>query len=134
MSRQGLLDRARRAKEADMSGRCTVTRFTPAQLNPTTLKLIDTNPNDDLQYDGPFRIKSPSSAVLAVDANGQLLTTQQLLLCLPLQRAAGIRVDDQVRIVDGGLNPTLAGRTFRIAGTYAESYASEARLPIVSLS
>jgi hypothetical protein len=134
MSRETILAAARRAAEASMSGQCRITRFTPMTLDTATLDLLDNDPSDDLIYEGAFRMKSPSSAVLALNTEGQLLTAQQLLLCIPIVAGAAVQVDDRVDIVDGGLEPGLTGRGYRIAGQYAQTWATEARLPVEGLS
>lgn len=130
MSQETILAAARRASESTMSGTCKITRFTPMTVDTATLKLIDPNPDDDLIYEGPFRMKSPSSAVLALNTEGQLLAAQQLVLCLPIVESAGVQVDDRVEILDGGLEPGLTDRVYRIAGLFAQSWATENRLPV----
>lgn len=134
MSQQTQLEAARRRKESTMSGRCTITRFTPATLDTATLNLVDDDPDDDLIYDGAFRIKSPSSAVLALNTEGQLLSAQQLVLCLPVAAGAAVQVNDRVQIEDGGLEPGLNGRLYRVAGSFSQTWATEARLPVEGLS
>lgn len=134
MSRETILAAARRASESTMSGSCRLIRLTLATLDTVTLTLHDNDPSDDVVYEGPFRMKSPSSAVLALNTEGQLLAAQQLVLCLPVESGALAQIDDEVRIDDGGLEPGLAGRRFRIAGIFAQSWATESRLPVESLA
>lgn len=134
MSAQTILDTARRRKEAQMSGQIRITRFTPATLDTASLDLIDDDPDDDVVYDGPFRIKSPSSAVLALNTEGQLLSAQQMVLCLPVAAGAAVQVNDRCDVVDGGLEPGLNGRIYRVAGSFSQTWATEARLPVEGLS
>lgn len=112
-----------------MQSRCRITRIEPVSLDTATLNLTDTNPDDDLVYDGPCRVSSTSSAVLTTDAEGQLLTEQQLILSLPIA-VAGVHVRDEVEIVDGGPDPGLTGATFRVLGIPAVTLATARRFPV----
>jgi hypothetical protein len=134
MSQQTILAAARRAAESTMSGTCRIIRLTLAEFDAASLDLLDTDPSDDLIYEGPFRMKSPSSAVLALNTEGQLLSAQQMVLCLPMPTAGTVRVDDHVAVIDGGFEPGLTGRTYRVAGLFAQSWATENRLPVEGLS
>jgi hypothetical protein len=134
MSRETILASARRASESTMSGECTITRSTPDSFDDVSLQMLDTDPSDDVIYEeGPFRMKSPSSAVVALNTEGELLSAQQMVLCLPIV-SGPFRRDDLVTIIDGGLEPGLTGRTFRVAGLFAQSWATEQRLPVEGLS
>lgn len=130
MSRETILAAARRAAESTMSGSCRLTRLTYDDVDTATLNLVDSDPSDNAIYQGHFRMKSPSSAVLALNTEGQLLTAQQMVLCLPIAAGALAKVDDIVDIDDGGLEPGLTGRRLRVAGLFSQSWATESRLPV----
>jgi hypothetical protein len=134
MSRETVLAAARRAAESTMSGSCKVIRLTYDRVDTETLNLVDSKPDDNGIYEGPFRMNSPSSAVLALNTEGQLLTAQQMVLCLPVVAGGLARVNDVVEIVDGGLEPGLTGRRYRVAGLFAQSWATESRLPVEGIA
>jgi hypothetical protein len=133
MSPDVYLRRARRTAEARMLSRCKITRIKPESLDTATLDLTDSNPDDDLVYEGPCRVSSNSSALLTADAEGQLLTAQQLVLAIPIDAEVvegGVRVRDEVEITDGGPDAALTGLKLRILGLPAATFASARRFPV----
>lgn len=130
MSAGTIIVAGRRAAEALMASTCRITRFTPVTLDTVTLRFDDPDPSDDLIYTGPCRLKADSSRVFTQDAEGQLLTEEQLTLYLPLDGTETVQTDDRVTITDGGPDPALTGRVFRIRGIVSQTYATARRLPI----
>lgn len=121
---------ARARAEARMRSRCRVVRRLLVSLDTATLDLTDTDPSDDVVVESACRVRSTSSAVFAQDAEGMALAAQDLVVSLPLAAAGGVRVRDEIHILDGGPNPLLTGRVFRVTGLPADTDATAARFPV----
>jgi hypothetical protein len=85
-----------------MTATCVITRKHLVSLNTATLTLSDTDPSDDVVYQGPCRIRSLVARVQTRDFEGQLLGGQQLILFLPVGTSGGVTTGDEVEIIDGG--------------------------------
>jgi hypothetical protein len=129
VSVESTLAAGRRAAEQLMTSRCRIIRLHEVALDTASLTLTDLDPSDDGVYEGPCRVKTTSLAVTTADAEGQLVAVQSSTLSLPVS-VGGVRVGDRVEIVDGGPDPDLTGRRFRIAGLHAQTQATAHRYPI----
>lgn len=127
--------RLRAIEEASMTALCRIEQKDPVTLDTGTLTMRDTNPDDDLVYAGPCKVRSNSSAVTPNDAGGQLLTEQQLVLAIPAGAvlARPVRVRALVTIT-AAEPPELVGRTFRIVGIPATTGATARRFPVEQTS
>lgn len=134
MTGDGYLAGMRARAETRMRASCRVIRKQLVTLDTGTLNLTDDDPSDDVVLQSACRIKSASAAVFTRDAEGQLLAVQDVVLCLPVASSGAVRVRDEVEIVDGGPDPNLTGRIFRVTGLPAQTEAAEARFPVEQTS
>jgi hypothetical protein len=123
----------RLAAERLMTSTCVINRVTEGEWSDAVLDYADIT---TAVYAGPCRLKFTPHRVITQDAQGQILTEQQLLLYLPIDGSPSgdVRADDRVTVTDGGPDPTLTGRTFRVTGLFAQTYATARRLPVESLT
>lgn len=131
MSVESTLASGRRAAERLMQSVCEITRLQEVTLDTASLTLSDTDPSDDLIYQGPCRIRDMSSRVQVRDREGQTIAAQQSVLWLPIT-AGEVLTGDRVEILDGGPNPRLTGNRYRIEGLSAETHATSNRYLIES--
>lgn len=134
MTAATVLAAGRRSAEALMTATCTITRTTLTSLDDDTLQLSDINPDDDLIYDGPCRVRSGLARVQSGDFEGQMLAEQQLMLHLPVLTSGQVRVGDVAMITDGGDDPTAVGLKLRIEGLAEQTQATARRLPVTLIS
>lgn len=134
MSLQSTLAAGRRSAEALMTATCTITRLKQISLDTSTLILSDTDPSDDVIYQGPCRVRSLVSRVQTRDFEGQLLGGQQLILFLPVLTSGDVTTGDEALITDGGEDPSLAGLRARIQGRAVQTQATAHRFPIEVLT
>jgi Family of unknown function (DUF6093) len=133
----GSLAAARARAERRMQARAKVWRKAKLSLDTASLDLVGGDQTDgDREKDPvpgleslPVRVKSSSAAVFNRDAEGLLLAVQDVVLCFPAL-TIGLRVRDEVEILDGGPDPGLTGRRFVVTGIPAQSEAVEARFPV----
>lgn len=135
MTADTVIAAGRRAAEALMVAACSIVRDGETTLDPVTLEYVDADGIPDPPiYVGRCRLKFGMSRVSKRDTEGQVLAAQQLLLYLPVDGSGDVRVDDQVVITDGGPDPSMTGRSFRVTGLFSQTYATSRRMPIESLS
>lgn len=120
----------RRAAERIMLSACRVTRLFEVTLDTSSLNLSDDDPSNDLVYEGPCRLREVSPRILNRYAEGQVLADQQLVLSLPVGTSGDVRTGDLVTITDGGPDPSLTGRQYRIGGLHSQTEATAHRYPV----
>lgn len=123
-----------------MTSTCRITRLKLVSLDTQTLILTDTDPSDDLIYEGPCRIRSLVARVQTRDFEGQLLGGQQLILYLPVLTSGDVTTGDLVEITGGGDDPTLTWQDpahpaqIRVQGRALQTQATAHRFPLEVLS
>lgn len=133
MSLAGTLAAGRRSAERLMTSTCRITRLREDDLDDSTLNLTDLDPSDDLVYEGPCRVRSLVARVQTKDVEGQVLAMQQPILALPVATSGQVQVGDEAVILDGGDDPSLAGRRFRIRGLHSQTQSTAHRFPVEEL-
>jgi hypothetical protein len=141
---QSVLAAGRRSAETLMTATCQITRKHLVSLDATSLLLSDTDPTDDLIYQGPCRIRALIARVQTGDFEGQLLGGQQMILWLPVSTSGKVTTGDEVEIIDGGddpsvgrpvpTDPTVPGLQLRIQGRAVQTQATSHRFPVEVLS
>lgn len=111
---------------------CIITRQTGEALNAETLENVPTSAQ---QYSGVCRLTMPASLnVRDAESASRVLLEQQALLALPISTSGSVRPNDLVTITASENDPTLVGRTFRIAGGHHQSHATARRFPVTEVS
>lgn len=126
----GQVAQMRAALKARMRDTCLITSES-VTVDPGTLTDIELSATI---YNGPCRLSSRSNAVSERESAGQSFSEQSLILSIPVDQSADVRVNAVVTItavdpVSG--DPALIGRQFRIAGLASGSQATAARFPVV---
>lgn len=116
-----------------MTTQVRITRLKEITLDTTTLNLTDTDPSDDLVYEGPARIRTLMSRVTIRDVEGQVLAAQELTMSLPVATSGSIKAGDSVIVTASPEDPALIGRRYRIRGLFSQSQATAHRFPIEEL-
>lgn len=130
MSVEATLAAGRRAAEALMLSRCRIVHLNEVTLDTVTLNLNDDDPADDVVYEGPCRVKAASARVFVIAGEGQTIDRQDLSLHLPVAAGAVVPIGAQATITDGGPDPALTGRTFRVIGVPSATLATQARFAV----
>jgi hypothetical protein len=128
MSAESTILAGRRFNESLMTASCSIGVATYVD-DPDTLETTLTI--DPVHYTGPCKVRFPGNvSVSQADAGGQLVAKQDAILSLPVEGSDDVAVDDRVLITACPMDPGLVGRTFRIAGSHEQTYATARRFPI----
>lgn len=124
------LAEGRELAEELMVDSCTITR---AGDDDTTFDAADgeyVDAADSTVYTGPCQVQvSDGLTARTGEAGGTDLTISRVIVKLPVS-AAGVRVDDVVRI-DSALNdPELVGAEFTVISEHAKTFATSRRLQV----
>lgn len=117
--------------ESLMVDACTITRKTGESINAETLEASATTVQ---QYSGACRLTMPATVARDSESGSRILIEQQLMLSLPVATSGSVRANDVVTITSSEDDPTLVGRTFRIAGGHHQSQATARRFPVTEVT
>lgn len=117
--------------ESLMVDACTITRKTGESINAETLEASATTVQ---QYSGVCRLTMPGTVARDSESGSRVLIEQQLMLSLPVATSGSVRANDVVTITSSENDPTLVGRTFRIAGGHHQSQATARRFPVTEVT
>lgn len=117
--------------ESLMVDACTISRKTGESINAETLESVPTTAQ---QYSGVCRLTMPGTVARDSESGSRVLIEQQLMLSLPIATSGSVRVNDVVTITSSENDPTLVGRTFRIAGGHHQSQATARRFPVTEVT
>lgn len=108
---------------------CTITRgggdptFDPNTGNYST-------PASSTIYSGACEVQiSDGLNAQTTEAGGQVVTERRVTLKVPMS-VENVQVDDIATITASALDPDLVGQTFRVAATFAKSFATSRRLQV----
>jgi hypothetical protein len=114
----------RKAIERIMADACSIA--TPGSgepvLDPNTGQL--TYPGSTAGYTGKCRIRPVSES--AVAAGERLIVLTRYVVSIPM--SADAKVDDRVTVTSSVLDPSLAGRVFRVVGVARGTHVTARRL------
>lgn len=125
----GALAFGRAQAEARMTDAVLITR--PSDAEPVLDE--DTGlyaPATTTIYSGPGRLKSTSTVVGAVDAQGQNLAAQSLRLDLPVATSGGVQANDTVTITASVNDPSAVGLVLNVEGVFFQTDATARRFPV----
>jgi hypothetical protein len=106
---------------------CRITRTTGTTThNPTTGRLV---PAVSTVYEGRCQVRVPTSTPETPEAAGRTATVQDAIVKVPLA-VTGVEVGDTITVLTAAHDPELVGRTFRVAGTHAKTYATARKLAV----
>jgi hypothetical protein len=124
--------KARRRAERLMHDECEIRR--PATLGPLNL---DTGERDvipgDLVYDGRCRAFTYEPFESTPESGQHVFTVQRKQIHIPVD-AEGVQVNDEVSITLATLDPSLLGRTYRVAGLHHVTFARDQRLLVEEIN
>ncbi|TFD80539.1 DUF6093 family protein [Cryobacterium psychrophilum] len=131
MTIQSDIKAGQREAEKLMLTTCTITRGGGAPVFNESTGAYDT-PAPTTIYAGKCKVRLAGVSVKQVDAASQLLTIQQSILSLPVNRAgtANVAPSDTLTITANPLDLALVGKTFRIEGTHEQTYSTARRYSI----
>lgn len=85
-------------------------------------------------YSGKAKVTLRGPSVTDVNAAGQLLAAQKLILSVPVAGTESVADDDTVTVTANPLDSALVGRTFTIAGQQSQTFATARRFEIEGLN
>jgi len=85
-------------------------------------------------YDGPCKVKLADVQVHEIDAAGQQLVEQTSTASFPVAEDTVFPKNFTVTVTTSRTDPAMVGRTFRITGPHAQTYATARRYPIEETS
>lgn len=119
---------ARAKLESRMTDTVVVTRGESAPiLDPDTGEYT---PTTSTIYEGPARLRSASSVVGDVDAQGQLLAAQTLVLSLPVATSGDVQVNDTVVVTASVNDPSNVGLQLNVEGLFFQTDATARRFSV----
>lgn len=133
MTLDAVLASGRMAAMLLMTDTVKVTRVTGTSFNETTGKNESTT---STVYQGPGKLSLPSETVAREDVQGQIVTSQQPVLKLPVVLPGGasgdpgaVRTDDAAEVLASAYDPALVGRKVKVTGIQPQSHATQRRFP-----
>lgn len=130
MRGERMLRRGRAMADSLMQSTCRIRRAGEPVKNRETGQVL---PAWTTVYEGPCRVRFPSSQPREVDQAGQRFAEQSPTVWLPVD-VSGVRVDDVGEILANPHAPGDVGLTFRVAGVHAQTHSTSRRLPVEVLS
>lgn len=122
----GVLGMGRRMAEARMTDKCEITRAGTPVWDEEAGENIGPV---EVVYQGPCRVKHPSTAARDVEAGSQLLAVTFTELHLPLS-AVGVRADDAATILESSTRLEQAARQFTIMAPFDGSQTTALRFRV----
>lgn len=124
------LNRGRRAAEADMRGRCRITRAGDGETwNPDTLQ-YEPAPRVTV-YEGKCKLRRLSALQeRTADAAGQRFLEQSVTLALPVIGTGDVGKDQLVEILSDPTDTALVGDKFRVVARVAYANATSRRFTV----
>lgn len=123
----GALAFGRAQAEARMTDTVLITRNSTPALDDETGEYT---PTVTTIYSGPARLKSASTVVSAVDAQGQQLAGQSLRLDLPVSTSSGVQANDSVTVTASVNDPASVGLLLNVEGVFFQTDATARRFPV----
>ena len=134
MSIESVTAVGRLAAEGRMVDACTITRAGTGDttFDPNTGTYTDAA--DSTIYTGRCEVQvSDGLNAQTTEAGGQVVTDLRVTVKVPMS-VEGVAVDDVVTITASELDPDLVGKTYRVLGTFAKSFATARRLQVEEVS
>ena len=120
--------------EGRMVDACTITRAGSGDttFDPNTGTYTDAA--DTTIYTGRCEVQvSDGLNAQTSDVGGHLVTDMRVTVKVPMS-VDGVWVGDVVTITASELDPDLVGKTYRVLGTFAKSFATARRLQVEEVS
>jgi hypothetical protein len=87
-----------------------------------------------LVWSGKCRLKLQDVQTREVDAQGQALIVQSAVVSFPVAADTVFPKDYTVTLTASEMDPALVGKTVRITGPHAQTYATARRYPVEEVS
>lgn len=127
MSIPGARAAGQRLAEQLMVDTCRITRTTGTTAHdPVTGRVV---PATSTIYEGRCQVRVPTSTPETPESAGRTATVQDAIVKVPLA-VTGVEVGDTITVLTATHDPELPGRTYRVSGTHAKTYATARKLAV----
>jgi hypothetical protein len=117
--------------ESMMVDECTITGEPTRVWDEATATWVET---PTVTYTGKCQVKSENVQAAQVDAQGQLLVVQSLVLKLPVDASVNVAPGDVAVLTVCTFDAQLVGKKLRVGAFHHQSYATARRLPVREMS
>lgn len=129
-------DKQMTAEQATLAGRREAEKLMITTVNiGTVTEAVDPETFETIEvitpvYTGKARIRLSSPKANAVEAAGQYVAIQSLVLSLPVEGTAAVHTDHRVIVTANPLDTALVGSKYRITGLSEQTFATARRFEI----
>lgn len=91
-------------------------------------------PSGTTVYEGPCKLRFPSTVLRESDVQSQFVVEQEPMLALPVVGSELVSVGDVVTITANPFDAAMVGLKLRVAGVHTQTFATARRFPVELVS